>query len=93
MLGTNYLGKLIEGFDSSYILAIASYNAGPGSVRKWLAREGWPPKDEAGAVNWVEAIPYAETRNYVMRVLENLQIYRQLLNDQQSLTLMHDLTR
>lgn len=92
-LGSNYLGRMVDGFDGSYILAIAAYNAGPGNVRKWLALQGWPPKDEAGAVNWVESIPYAETRNYVMRVLENLQIYRQLREPNHPLELHTDLVR
>ena len=92
-LGSTYLGQLINGFDGSYILAIASYNAGPGNVRKWLAREGWPPHDEAGAVNWIESIPYAETRNYVMRVIENLQIYRQLRDTNHPLEIQRDITR
>lgn len=92
-LGSHYLGRLVDGFDGSYILAIASYNAGPANVRKWVDRNGWPPKDEAGAVDWVESIPYAETRNYVMRVLENLQIYRQLRDPEHPLDLAHDLTR
>lgn len=92
-LGTAYLGQLIQGFDGSYILAIASYNAGPANVRTWIARSGWPPRDEVGAIDWVESIPYAETRNYVMRVLENLQIYRKLRDPNQPLDLIHDLTR
>jgi soluble lytic murein transglycosylase len=92
-LGTSYLGRMVNGFDGSYILAIAAYNAGPGNVRKWLALQGWPPKDEAGAVNWVESIPYAETRNYVQRVLENLQIYRQLYEPNHPLQITRDLVR
>ncbi len=92
-LGATYLGQMISGFDGSYILGIASYNAGPGNVRKWLAREGFPPQDEAGAVNWIESIPFAETRNYVMRVIENLQIYRQLRESNHPLEIQHDITR
>ena len=92
-LGSTYLGQMINGFDGSYVLGIASYNAGPGNVRKWLAREGFPPHDEAGAVNWIESIPFSETRNYVMRVIENLQIYRQLHESNHPLNIAKDITR
>lgn len=93
VIGTTYLGSLIDGWDGSYILAIASYNAGPANVRKWVARFGYPPNDPVGAVNWIEKIPFAETRNYVQRVLENLQVYRARMNDDAPLALAQDLTR
>lgn len=93
LIGTTYLGALIDGWDGSYILAIASYNAGPANIRKWITRFGPPPKDVAGAVNWIEKIPYAETRNYVMRVTENLQVYRTRLNEQTPLGITGDLVR
>ncbi|OYW13891.1 MAG: hypothetical protein B7X02_01200, partial [Rhodospirillales bacterium 12-54-5] len=92
-LGGYYLGSLIKGFDGSYILGIASYNAGPSNVRSWIARSGTPPHDEEGAIDWVESIPYAETRNYVMRVLENLQIYRALRDANQPLSIAKDVAR
>lgn len=77
-LGTAYLGQVIDGFDGSYILGIASYNAGPGNVRKWIRAQGNPPKNLGGVINWMESIPFNETRNYVQRVLENVQVYRAL---------------
>lgn len=92
-LGTDYLGRMINGFDGSYILAIASYNAGPGNVRNWIARNGYPPNTPEGAINWIESIPFVETRNYVMRALENLQVYRTLLNPDQQIALKADLSR
>lgn len=92
-LGTHYLGQIIGGFDGSYILGIASYNAGPGNVRKWVAARGVPPKTVEGAVNWIEAIPFAETRNYVMRALENVQIYRALESPDAPSALPADLIR
>lgn len=93
VIGTTYLGGLIDGWDGSYILAIASYNAGPGNIRKWVARFGHPPRDVAGAINWIEKIPFAETRNYVQRVLENLQVYRVRMDRDAPLGIRKDLTR
>lgn len=85
-LGTAYLGGIIRGFDGSYILGIASYNAGPANVRKWIRSNGHLPRNVDGAVRWIESIPFAETRNYVMRVLENLQVYRTLREEDGNLT-------
>lgn len=93
ILGTNYLGRLIKGFDGSYILAIASYNAGSGNVRKWITRFGTPPKTPQAAINWIESIPFVETRNYVMRALENAQVYRAIQNPSAPIELRYDLMR
>jgi soluble lytic murein transglycosylase len=93
VIGTTYLGALINGFDGNYVLAIASYNAGPANVRKWIARFGAPPKDVAGMINWIEKIPFAETRNYVQRVMENLQVYRARLDSDAPLAINRDLER
>lgn len=80
-LGSRYLQKLINAFDGSYILAIASYNAGPGNVKKWIAQNGRLQDQRLEEViDWIERIPFAETRNYVHRVLENVQVYEMLLN-------------
>ena len=92
-LGSHYLGQIIDGFDGSYILGIASYNAGPGSVRRWISTMGRPPKNLEGAVDWVETIPFGETRNYVMRVIENVGIYRTLIKPEAPLHITQDLTR
>jgi soluble lytic murein transglycosylase len=92
-LGTNYLNQLINDFDQSYILAIASYNAGPHNVKKWIAKYGDPRamKNTRQVIDWLELIPYFETRAYVQRVLENLQIYRHILNDNANFNLREDL--
>lgn len=86
-LGSTYLSKLIDGFNGSYVLAIASYNAGPGRVRGWTKEFGVPSRKMEEAVNWIEKIPYSETRNYVQRVLENLQVYRVILGGEKGATL------
>jgi soluble lytic murein transglycosylase len=63
----------------SYILAFASYNAGGGNVMKWVKAYGDPRKPGVDEVDWIERIPFSETRNYVQRVLENLAVYRRRL--------------
>ena len=75
-LGQAYLDSLIAQFNGSYVLAVAAYNAGPGRVRQWLDEYGDPRSPDVDAIDWVEEIPFSETRNYVQRVLENLQVYR-----------------
>ncbi len=92
-LGSRYLGRRIADFNGSYILAIASYNAGIGNVRKWVAANGAPPQTTDGVIDWIESIPFAETRTYVMRVLENLQVYRAQLDPDARLALEKDLLR
>lgn len=75
-LGRAYIGKLLDDFGGSYVLAIAGYNAGPGRVRQWLHDYGDPRGKQIDMVDWIEAIPFTETRLYVQRVLESTQIYR-----------------
>ncbi|BBK42337.1 lytic transglycosylase [Allostella vacuolata] len=75
-LGSRYLGDQIRNFNGSYILAVAAYNAGPGRSRQWVGDYGDPRNGGVDPVDWVEMIPFNETRNYVQRVMENLQVYR-----------------
>ncbi|MCE2509927.1 MAG: lytic transglycosylase domain-containing protein [Alphaproteobacteria bacterium] len=75
-IGSAYLNGLLAEFDGSYVLALAAYNAGPTRVRRWVREIGHPRELGADAIDWVESIPIYETRNYVQRILENLQIYR-----------------
>jgi soluble lytic murein transglycosylase len=75
-LGAAELGGLIDDYRGSYIMTFAAYNAGRGSVKKWIDRYGDPRDPKVDAVDWVELIPFAETRNYVQRIMENLQVYR-----------------
>lgn len=78
-LGTTYLADLLDSTNGSYVLSLAGYNAGPGRVRSWIRDFGDPRNPEVDAVDWVENIPFSETRNYVQRVLESLQVYRRRL--------------
>jgi len=75
-MGAAELGDLLEGYRGSYILTFAGYNAGRGRVAEWVKAHGDPRDPKVDPVDWVERIPIAETRNYVQRVMENLQVYR-----------------
>lgn len=79
-LGRSYLNQQIGRFDGSLVMALAAYNAGPGSVRRWLETYGDPRQsDPTDLVDWIERIPYGETRNYVQRVIEGITVYTQIL--------------
>ncbi|UVC10552.1 lytic transglycosylase domain-containing protein [Rhizobium sp. TH2] len=81
-LGSHYLGEQISKFDGSLIMTFAAYNAGPSRVTQWIRRYGDPRgKDIDVAVDWVESIPFTETRDYVQRVMENYQVYKLLLSE------------
>ena len=87
-LGQAYLRDRVTDFDGSLILALAAYNAGPMRVERWLRAYGDPGPNIYAAVDWIESIPFTETRNYVQRVLENLAVYRTRQNGlKMSLTL------
>jgi soluble lytic murein transglycosylase len=93
-LGRAYLDGLLDNFGGSYILSVAAYNAGPGRVRQWMREYGDPRTRDIDSVDWVESIPFPETRNYVQRVLENLQVYRLRLGDTKlAFSLLQDLKR
>jgi len=66
---------MLDSFGGNYVLAVAAYNAGPGNVRKWLAANGDPRTSGVDVIDWIEAIPFTETRGYVQRVLENAVVY------------------
>lgn len=96
-LGAHHLVDLLKDHDGSLVLTIAAYNAGGGNVRRWLEAYGDPRKGGVDVVDWIERIPFAETRNYVQRVLENLQVYRQRFGGpavlMSELDLQHDRNR
>lgn len=81
-LGSFYIKKLIDEFNGSEMLAIASYNAGPNATKRWI-NEFYDPrleKDYNKIVDWVELITYSETRNYVQRIIENMIVYKYLMS-------------
>ena len=75
ILGSAYLDKLLSKYNGSYILSLAAYNAGESRVNSWIKKYGDPRTNDITAVDWIELIPFKETRNYVQRVTENIQVY------------------
>jgi soluble lytic murein transglycosylase len=80
-LGASLLGQLISDEGGSRELAFAAYNAGPHRVTQWIAEHGDPRDGSADLIDWIERIPFDETRDYVQRVSENLGVYRQRFAD------------
>jgi len=96
ILGSTYLASLIDQYKGSYVMALAAYNAGTPRVRRWVRSNGDPRKSDVDPINWIELIEFSETRNYVMRVLEGLQVFRHRLAGDGSrlrLSLLDDLNR
>ncbi len=79
-LGSYYFDSLITDYNGIYPFAIAAYNAGPNRVKTWRRVNGDPSKGKISYVNWIELIRFKETRNYVQRVLENINVYKYMLN-------------
>jgi peptidoglycan lytic transglycosylase len=92
-LGTAELGNDIATWRGSYILAFVAYNAGPRRAREWIEQYGDPRDPRIDPIDWIERIPISETRNYVQRVLENMQVYRALLENNPKLLIEADLRR
>ena len=93
-LGSAYLGQLVDRFSGSYIMATAGYNAGPGRPAQWTSFCGDPRGGSQDPLDFIECIPFSETRNYVMRVLENTQVYRaKMAGGSAPITLSYDLRR
>ena len=92
-MGAAELGDVIKDYRGSYILAFVAYNAGRGRVRDWVARFGDPRDPKVDPIDWVERIPFAETRNYVQRVMENVQVYRARFGGGSRLLIEADLRR
>lgn len=82
-LGQAYIADLLRQFDGSYVLALAAYNAGPARAKQWSRLNGEPGEAGVDVVDWVELVPFDETRNYIQRVMENLQVYRHRLSQTQ----------
>ena len=80
-LGMAHLQEVVTDYEGSLVMALAAYNAGGHRVRRWVRNYGDPRTDDIDPIDWVESIPFSETRNYVQRIIENLQVYRARLND------------
>ncbi len=94
MMGSAYIGDRMQDFDGSYILTLAGYNAGPGRARQWIREFGDPRDPGVDPIDWIERIPIQETREYVAKVLANVQVYRARLGNQnEALRLDKDLVR
>ena len=93
-LGSGFLGQLVNQFSGSYVMAIAAYNAGPGRPVQWATYCGDPRGGATDPIDFIECIPFSETRNYVMRVMEGMQVYRAKLNGGSApVTLTSDMAR
>ncbi|MEQ1576097.1 MAG: lytic transglycosylase domain-containing protein, partial [Hyphomicrobium sp.] len=94
MMASAYTADRMDEFRGSYILALAAYNAGPGRARQWIRELGDPRDADADPIDWIERIPIQETREYVAKVLANIQIYRARLGENSTaLRLEDDLRR
>ena len=93
-LGMTELSTDLSDWNGSYILAAAAYNAGGGNVKRWIATYGDPRSSSVDPIDWIEQIPYSETRNYVQRVIENTEVYRNRLTGRsEPLRILADLYR
>ena len=92
-MGAAELAMLLRTYNGSYILTFAGYNAGRGRVRQWIAAYGDPRDPKIDPVDWAERIPIAETRNYVQRIMENLQVYRARFGGGSKLLIEADIKR
>jgi soluble lytic murein transglycosylase len=94
MLGSAHLGDLIQGYSGSYVMSVAAYNAGSSRVDEWTTKFGDPRSTSVDPIDWIENIPFSETRNYVQRVMENLEVYRtRLSGSAQKIQLADDIRR
>ncbi|HEU0061155.1 MAG TPA: lytic transglycosylase domain-containing protein [Hyphomicrobiaceae bacterium] len=82
MMGSAYISDRMDEFSGSYVLTLAGYNAGPGRAREWIREFGDPRDQKVDPIDWIHRIPFEETREYVQKVLSNIQIYRARLGDE-----------
>ena len=88
MLGSAYFQRMLNIWDGNVPLAVASYNAGSGNVRKWVSAYG-DPRGQVDVLKWIEAIPFVETKAYVQRVIENSVVYDSMRPGQPQQSAMH----
>lgn len=91
MIASAYIGDRMAEFGGNYVLTLAGYNAGPGRAREWMRAFGDPRTSKVDPIDWIESIPIEETREYVKKVLANIQVYRARLGEAQALRLNQDL--
>ena len=92
-MGAAELSNLLHYYNGSYLLTFAAYNAGRGRIKQWMKVYGDPRDPRVDPVDWVERLPFSETRNYVMRIMENLQVYRARFDGSGKLMIEADLNR
>ena len=80
-IATNYLQDLLNNYNGSIVLSSAAYNAGPNRVNRWIKINGNPSDSKYDAIDWIEKIPFKETRNYVQRIIENYVVYQKVIED------------
>ena len=93
MIASAYVADRLDEWGGSYVLGLPSYNAGPGRTRQWVSEFGDPRQANVDPIDWIERIPFEETRNYVAKVLSNIQVYRARLGEKDPLRLEQDLGR
>lgn len=91
MIASAYIGDRMAEFSGNYVLTLAGYNAGPGRAREWIRTFGDPRDPKVDPIDWIEMIPFEETREYVKKVLSNIQVYRARLGEENALRLTEDL--
>jgi soluble lytic murein transglycosylase len=82
MMGSAYISDRMDEFSGSYVLTLAGYNAGPGRAREWIKEFGDPRDGSVDPIDWIHRIPFEETRDYVQKVLSNIQVYRARLGEE-----------
>ncbi|NOT69861.1 MAG: transglycosylase SLT domain-containing protein [Hyphomicrobium sp.] len=93
-IASAYIANYMDAFSGSYVLGLAGYNAGPGRARQWIRENGDPRDPKVDIIDWIERIPITETREYVTKVLSNIQVYRARLGEgDKALRLEEDLAR
>ena len=92
-MGAGELSNLMHVYRGSYLLTFVGYNAGPGRAQQWIKAYGDPRDPKVDPVDWAERIPIAETRNYVQRVMENMQVYRARFGGGSKLVIEADIRR
>ena len=92
-VGAAELAGVMADYRGNLVLSFAAYNAGRGRVQEWIAKFGDPRDPKVDPIDWVERIPFMETRNYVQRVMENFQVYRTRFGTNAPLTIESDLRR